>query len=113
MVRFQYQVDQDTIELQASHWLGLERLLVNGQLVKNHFNFAPLSKHKIKLSNGHFCRLHLLIDPQTQRLVCRIYKKEKLLASLKQGKGNQAQERKKLNAALIISMIILGLAIFS
>ncbi len=101
MVCFKYQVDQDDIELQTSSWSGLERLLFNGQVISSRLNFNPFSNHDISLSNGQKCRFQLLVDPSSQQLICRIYKKEQLLASLKQ--GNKTYNLKYVQYGLLLA----------
>ncbi|RJY06464.1 hypothetical protein D5R81_17705 [Parashewanella spongiae] len=101
MVRFKYQVDQDDIELQTSSWSGMERLLFNGKVISSRLNFNPFSNHDIALSNGHKCRFQLLVDPSSQQLICRIYKKEQLVASLKQSKKSYSKNLKYLQYGLL------------
>ncbi|RLV58389.1 hypothetical protein D5018_17535 [Parashewanella curva] len=109
MVRFQYQIDQDTVELQACNWFGMERLIVNGEQVAKRININNSSSHHFQLSSGKHCRFQMFVDPVSDLLICRIYKNETLLASLKQGRQNRAREHKKLNTALIILVIIFGI----
>ncbi|MBM7074270.1 hypothetical protein JQC92_19950 [Shewanella sp. 202IG2-18] len=100
-MRFQYQVDQDIVELKASNWFGMEELFLNGQSVKKVFNFSPSSDHKIKLSNGHNCRFQMFVDPTHNNVVCRVYKKDQLLARLTQNQNKQDTVNRIVNCALI------------
>lgn len=94
MVCFKYDLNQHIVELKASNWNGFERLFINGRKVSSKFNLGPTSEHKIELTDGIHCRLQLLIDPQTEQLMCRIYKQNKLVASLKQGSKNLLESRR-------------------
>ncbi|MGL4448501.1 MAG: hypothetical protein ACRCZA_10260 [Shewanella sp.] len=105
MIRFKYALNGDVVELQASNWNGLERVLVNGQQVSRKRNFKPQSEHCIQLKDGHLCRFTLLIDPQTDELMCRIYKQNELVTSLKQGKDDFLASQRVLQH----STIFLGL----
>ena len=111
IVRFQYQVDQDIVELKASNWFGLEEMFLNGRPIKRTYNFSPISDHSIKLSNGHKCRFQLFVDPTNNQVVCRVYKKGKLLARLTQHQQTQYTTNKFINGALMIIGII-SLALF-
>ncbi len=111
-MRFQYQVDQDTVELKASNWFGLEELFLNGQPVKRTYNFSPFSDHSIRLSNGHNCRFQLFVDPSNNEVVCRVYKKDKLLARLTHHKRTQNTAHNIINGVLIVIGII-SLALFT
>ncbi|MGG7093579.1 hypothetical protein ACN0IJ_08015 [Shewanella indica] len=86
MLRFGYEVEQQKVELQASNWNGFERLFVDGKMVSSKFNLGLKSEHSFELRNGARCRMQLLVDPTTELTICRIYKCNRLLASLKQGK---------------------------
>lgn len=103
MVSFKYGLNQDLVELQASNWNGLERVFVNGEMVSKKLNFRRRSEHKIQLNNGLPCSFKLLICPQTDQLVCRIYKQNQLVASLKQGKRNLMQSQKYFYNSLLVS----------
>lgn len=96
MVTFKYDLNQDVVELQASNWCGLEQVFINGKMVSRKLNFSQNSEHKIKLNDGNPCRFQLLIDPTSEQMVCRIYKKNNLVTSIKQGKENLLQSRKLL-----------------
>lgn len=111
-MRFQYQVDQDIIELKASNWFGLEEVFLNGQSVIKTYNFSPFSNHKVKLTNGHNCRFQLFVDPTNNQVVCRVYKKEQLLARLTQHKKEQNTINKIINGVLIL-IGIGSIALFS
>ncbi|WP_133407127.1 hypothetical protein [Parashewanella tropica] len=106
MVRFQYQVDQDSVELQASNWFGMERLIVNGEQVTQKININNTSSHQFKLSNGKNCRFQMFVDPITEGLVCRIYKNEQLVTSLKQTKTSLKSSQKKLQLGLLLTGFI-------
>ena len=102
MIRFTYHLNQDDIELQASNWCGLERVIVNGNIVSKKFNFGLQSIHDVILNNGKKCRFQLMIDPQTELLTCRIYKQNQLITILKQGKKQLVQSRWIIEAGLAI-----------
>lgn len=106
MVCFKYSLNQDAVELQASNWNGIERVFVNGEMVSSKLNFAGQSEHTVALKDGHRAKFQLLIDPQTEEIMCRIYKKGVLIASLKQGKGNLAQTKSMMWQLLL--MLCLG-----
>ncbi|MDF0535448.1 hypothetical protein PY479_14335 [Shewanella sp. A32] len=89
MVRFSYDVNQHLVELQASDWTGLEQLCVDGQVVSRKFSFSPQSEHRFQLSNGECCRCQLISDPTCNQTLCRIYRQEQLIASLKHSEANK------------------------
>ena len=105
-MRFQYQVDQDIIELKASNWFGIEELFLNGQSIKRVFNFSPSSDHRIKLSNGHNCRFQIFVDPTNNKVVCRVYKKDQLLARLTHNPKKQDTVTRIINGVLIVIGIV-------
>ncbi|WP_308443257.1 hypothetical protein, partial [Shewanella sp. KT0246] len=110
MTSFKYHLNQEKIELLASDWIGLERVLVNDKIVSTKVNFGQRSTHKIKLNNGKPCRLQLLIDPQTERLTCKLYKQNEFIASLKQGKQSFLSSKTVFEASLMLAcMSSLGL----
>lgn len=108
MVTFKYDLNQDVIELQASNWCGLEQVFVNGKMVSRKLNFSQNSEHNIQLNDGNPCRFQLLIDPTSEQMVCRIYKRNNLITSIKQGKENLLQSR-KLVQNLTIFLTLSGL----
>ncbi|MCS6239159.1 hypothetical protein [Shewanella baltica] len=112
MIRFKYDLNQDVVELQASNWSGLERVFVNGQMVSHKLNFKPQSEHTIQLKDGAPCKLELLIDPQTDELMCRIYKQHTLVASLKQGKENLLASRRYLQHSVIAVSLLCVFALY-
>jgi len=89
MVRFSYDVNQHLVELQASDWTGMEQLYVNGQVVSRKFSFSPQSEHRFRLSNGEYCRCQLISDATCGQTLCRIYRQDKLIASLKHVEANK------------------------
>ena len=93
MVCFKYDLNQENIELQASNWCGLEQAYVNGKRVSRKLNFGHNSEHQVVLKDGKPARLHLFLDPATEQLICRIYKQNNLVASLKQGKRELYRSR--------------------
>lgn len=111
MVSFKYELNQDSVELQASDWFGIERVFVNGQLVSRKFNFGPNSVHKVQLNDGHQCSFKLFIDPQTDELTCRIYKHNQLITSLKQGKNSLIQGQRLLQQGLLLGSGLVLLAV--
>ncbi|ACA86987.1 hypothetical protein [Shewanella woodyi] len=96
MVTFKYDLNQDIVELQASNWCGLEQVYINGKRVSRKLNFGQHSEHEVKLHDGNPCKFQLLIDPSSEQMVCRIYRKNNLVASIKQGKENLSQSRRSL-----------------
>ncbi|GGI90931.1 hypothetical protein GCM10007978_30810 [Shewanella hanedai] len=96
MITFKYDLNQDVVELQASNWCGLEQVYINGKRVSRKLNFGQNSEHNVQLKDGNSCKFQLLIDPSSELMVCRIYKKNNLIASIKQGKENLKQSRKAL-----------------
>jgi hypothetical protein len=107
MIRFQYDFFGDNVELQASDWLGLERVLLNGKPVSHKINFGPKSTHYVELKDGLPCRFQLLIDPQTDLLTCQIFKQNQLIASLKQGRSQLSLSRFQLDAGIILACTLL------
>ncbi|MEZ9234530.1 MULTISPECIES: hypothetical protein [Shewanella] len=114
MTSFKYHLNHEKIELLASDWFGLERVLVNDQLVSSKINFSQRSTHRIELKNGKPCQLQLLIDPQTEQLTCRLYNQNQLIGSLKQGKQSLLSSKKVFEASVMVTfMSVLGLYWFS
>ncbi len=111
MVSFKYELNQDSVELQASDWFGIERVFVNGLMVSRKFNFGPNSVHKVQLNDGHQCSFKLFIDPQTDELTCRIYKHNQLITSLKQGKNSLIQGQRLLQQGLLLGSSLVLLAV--
>lgn len=109
MVSFKYELDEDSIELQASDWFGLERVFINGRVVSHKLNFGQNSEHSIKLNDGNQYRFKLFINPQTEELTCRIYKHSQLITSLKQGKRSLIQRQRMLQQGLLFgsSLVLL------
>ncbi|GIU12857.1 MULTISPECIES: hypothetical protein [unclassified Shewanella] len=93
MVTFKYDLNQDNIELQASNWSGLEQMYINGKRVSSKLNFGQHSEHNLVLNDGKRAQLRLLLDPATEQLICRIYKQNHLVTSLKQGKKELYRSR--------------------
>ncbi|MFT5235026.1 MAG: hypothetical protein ACI90A_000388 [Shewanella sp.] len=105
MITFKYDLNQDVVELQASNWCGLEQVYINGQRVSRKLNFKQNSIHNVLLENGNSFKFQLLIDPLSEQVVCRIYKKNNLITSIKQGKENLKQSRKSLqNYAIFFTL---------
>lgn len=105
MITFKYDLNQDIVELQASNWCGLEQVYINGKRVSRKLNFGQNSEHNIQLDDGNSCRFQLLIDPSSEQMVCRIYKRNNLVASIKQGKESLVQSRKSLqNLAIFFTL---------
>ncbi|MGZ9898606.1 hypothetical protein [Shewanella gaetbuli] len=111
MIKFNYRFDQDQLELQASSWCGLEKVLLNGKVVSKKFNFGMLSNHDISLNNGNKYQFKLLLDPQTNLLTCRIYNQQNLITILKQGK-NQLQKSQRLIEAGLVCMLFSVLTVY-
>lgn len=113
MVCFKYDLNQNSVELKASNWSGFEQLFINGQRVSSKFNLGPTSEHNVKLSDGINCRFLLMIDPQTEQLMCRIYKQNKLVASLKQGSKNLLESQRLLSqSSLVIGITFLSFVLW-
>jgi hypothetical protein len=113
MIRFQYDFFSDQIELQASNWSGMERLLLNGKPISSKLNFGPNSTHYVKLHDGKPCKLKLQLDPQTNLLTCQVFLQNQLIAILKQGKQHLALSRHNLDMVIffgcsaILALILL------
>ncbi|QDF75715.1 MULTISPECIES: hypothetical protein [Shewanella] len=105
MISFKYNFNQDLVELQASNWIGLEQVFVNGKRVSRKLNFGPKSEHQVKLHDGKPCKFQLFIDPNSDQMICRIYKHNRLIASIKQGKENLMQSRLMLQSVIILTAI--------
>ncbi len=103
MISFKYNFNQDLVELQASNWIGLEQVFVNGECVSRKLNFRPQSEHEVKLHDGKPCKFQLFIDPYSEQMVCRIYKHNNLITSLKQGKKNLTQSRLLLQSVIMLT----------
>ncbi|WP_394202098.1 hypothetical protein [Shewanella waksmanii] len=114
MVSFKYDLNQDFIELQASNWSGLERVFVNGKMVSKKLNFSKNSEHHFQLENGTSCKFQLLIDPNTEQLICRVFKKNNLVTSLKQGKDNLLASQHAMQGMILVSSLaVFGLLVIS
>jgi len=109
MIKFIYHLNQDNIELQASNWCGLERVFINGKVVSRKFNFGLQSMHDVLLNNGNKCRFQLVVDPITELVSCRIYKQNKLITILQQGKKQLQQSQFLIET----SFAIVGLCMLS
>ncbi|WP_076537673.1 hypothetical protein [Shewanella sp. UCD-KL21] len=105
MTSFTYQLNQEKIELHASDWSGVERVLVNDKVVSSKINFGQRSTHQIKLQNGNPCMLQLLIDPQTEQLTCRVYKQNELIANLKEGKTKLLSSKIIFEASVLLACL--------
>ncbi|QYK02736.1 hypothetical protein [Shewanella psychrotolerans] len=105
MISFKHDFNQDLVELQASNWCGLEQVFVNGKRVSRKLNFGPKSEHQIKLHDGNPCKFQLFIDPNSEQMICRIYKKNHLITSIKQGKENLLHSRQLLQTVIIFTAI--------
>lgn len=105
MISFKHDFNQDLVELRASNWSGLEQVFVNGKRVSRKLNFGPKSEHQIKLQDGNPCKFQLFIDPSSEQMICRIYKQNRLITSIKQGKKNLMQSRQLLQTAIIFTAI--------
>jgi hypothetical protein len=81
-------------------------------MVSRKLNFKPQSEHYIQLKDGNPCKFTLLIDPQTDELMCRIYKQNKLIASLKQGKKNLLASRRYLQQSVILVSLLCVFALY-
>lgn len=113
MIRFQYSFCQDNIELLASNWSGVERVLLNGKPVSSKINFGPKSTHHVQLHDGDPCRFQLLIDPQTELLTCQVFKQNTLIASLKQGQRQLNLSRYQLDWGILCTCTaLLGMIFF-
>lgn len=88
MINFKYALNQDLLECKTSRWNGLECIFINGQKVSQKRNFKGYSEHLIELSEGSSCKLQLITDPSTETLICRIYRQNQHIISLKQGKND-------------------------
>ncbi|BDM64940.1 hypothetical protein NFHSH190041_23920 [Shewanella sp. NFH-SH190041] len=104
MISFQYQLKDHTIELQASNWAGWEKVLLDGQLVSRKFNMAANSEHNIQVSNAVGYKLKTMIEPDSQLLICRLYREDnntsQYVSSLKQGVNHQRNQQRKLYQAI-------------
>ncbi len=80
-------------------------------MVSKKLNFSKNSEHHFQLDNGTSCKFQLLIDPSTEQLVCRIFKKNNLVTSLKQGKDNLYAPWLGITGFIVISLM-LSLLIF-
>ncbi|MCZ4336562.1 hypothetical protein [Shewanella colwelliana] len=105
MVSFKYDFNQDLVELQASNWSGLEQVYVNGKRVSSKLNFGQNSEHQVQLHDGNPCKFQLLIDPSSDQMICRIYKQNRLIASIKQGKESLLHSRQLLQGAVMFCAI--------
>ncbi|MGS0680174.1 hypothetical protein ACVBIL_03320 [Shewanella sp. 125m-7] len=110
MAIFKYALNQDNIELQASNWCGLEQMYINGKRVSRKLNFGQQSEHSIVLNDGKPAKLYLLLDPMTEQLICRIYKQNNLVASLRQEKKELYRSRQLTQQGILaIGLIIVFL----
>ncbi|MCG9711640.1 hypothetical protein L1D32_13220 [Shewanella insulae] len=105
MISFKYHFNQDLVELQASNWIGLEQVFVNGKRVSRKLNFGPKSEHEVQLHSGDPCKFQLFIDPNSEQMICRIYKQNRLITSIKQGKENLMQSRMLLQSVIIVMAV--------
>ncbi|ABZ76276.1 conserved hypothetical protein [Shewanella halifaxensis HAW-EB4] len=107
MVTFKYALNQDNIELQASNWSGLEQMYINGKRVSSKLNFGQQSEHNLVLNDGKPAKLLLFLDPMTEQLICRIYKQNNLVASLKQGKKELYRSRQLTQQGILAVGIVI------
>lgn len=107
MVIFKYALNQDNIELQASNWSGLEQMFINGKRVSRKLNFGQHSQHDMTLHDGKAATLLLLLEPNTDQLVCHIYKQNNLVASLTQPKKEPYLHRQLAQQAILSIGLIL------
>ncbi|MEI6860143.1 MAG: hypothetical protein V5788_10310 [Shewanella sp.] len=105
MVTFRYDLNQDVIELQASNWCGLEQVFINGKRVSRKLNFSQDSEHNIQLNDGKPCRFQLFIDPDSEEMICRVYRSNSLVTSINQGKDNLLQSREVLHNLVIFTTL--------
>ncbi|MCE9678318.1 hypothetical protein LZP69_03790 [Shewanella sp. AS1] len=112
MICFKHDFNQDLVELRASDWCGLEQVFVNGKRVSRKLNFGPKSEHQIKLHDGDPCKFQLFIDPSSEQMICRIYKQNRLITSIKQGKQNLMQSRQVFSISVLLAVTVsLGLLV--
>ena len=107
MVIFKYALNQDNIELQASNWSGLEQMFINGKRVSRKLNFGQHSQHDMTLHDGKAATLLLLLEPNTDQLVCHIYKQNNLVASLTQPKKEPYPYRQLAQQAILSIGLVL------
>jgi hypothetical protein len=112
MICFKYHLNQDSVELRASDWCGLERVFVNGQMVSSKLNFGQQSEHTVALKDGDPCRFQLMLDPQTEQLICRIYKQDRLIASLKEGKEHLLRGQRSLQYGVLATSVVMLMAMY-
>lgn len=107
MAKFHYDVAHHRVELSVSDWTGLESLSVDGKTVSRKFNLAPQTLHTFELTNGDNCKVQLLTDTTGKHTICRFYRRDELITSLKHFSSNKAQLTMHLAILLAICGLIL------
>lgn len=112
MVKFQYGVNQQLIEIKASNWCGLEQIYLDGKCVSRKINFSQQSEHCIQLKNGDPANFQLFLDPTTKALVCRIYDKDHLITSLKQTQHEVIRCKRFIQEFILVAALLCAFLLY-
>ncbi|MCL1126794.1 hypothetical protein [Shewanella surugensis] len=112
MVKFQYDVDQQLVEIKASNWCGLEQIFLDGKCVSRKINFSQHSEHSIQLKNGDLTNFRLFLDPTTKALVCHIYDKNQLIISLTQAQYEVIRCRRFIQEFILVSALLCAFLLY-
>ena len=112
MVKFQYDVNQQSIEISASNWCGLEKIYLDGKCVSRKINFTQQSEHSIRLNNGEAANFQLFLDPTTKALNCRIYNQDHLVTCLRQAKSEVVRCRRFIQDFILVSALLCAFLLY-
>ncbi|WP_298772102.1 hypothetical protein [uncultured Shewanella sp.] len=112
MVKFQYDVNQQSIEINASNWCGLEKIYLDGKCVSRKINFTQQSEHNIQLKNGEAANFQLFLDPTTKALNCRIYSRDHLITCLQQTKSEVVRCRRFIQDFILVSALLCAFLLY-
>ncbi|MGI2261536.1 hypothetical protein [Shewanella sp. GXUN23E] len=117
MISFLHRHQGHTFRFQASNWMGWETLWVDDELICRRFSISPQAEYNVKTTNGGNYRLTTLVEPDSQLIICRLYRHHNRafehVCSIKQGRDHQMRQSRRLyilsacamSAALLLLLI--------